>query len=364
MTTRSSRGAACRRSAGTACRSARAPRSARPASASTARRCARASSSSPLGDHAAHRFEQARALVVVERSRATRTARAARATARRRRSRGRRPTTVRWSRSSVWTRRRSSPWRISSANSSESGSGPSFARAGRRRRAQHPPRRLALVAVLAHERGLPFGEAQPHDGALGAGALGRLLDVEAARLREVDQDPPGVAEVEDEVLGVAADALERGADRATRATAPPSSAPRSRAARPPRARRRRPRRRGARTAPASAAARACADLPRSAATPRQPPRLRASCGGSPAARSCRSRNVSVSTLGVDEERRLHRVGVGRGELRVDADLAHDPLAVRLARSTCRSTSSAGACRGRARGSRWRRSGTSCSSRRA
>src|SRR2546421_494639 len=34
------------------------------------------------------------------------------------------PATVRWSRSIVWTRRRSSPCRISSANSSESGSGP------------------------------------------------------------------------------------------------------------------------------------------------------------------------------------------------------------------------------------------------
>ena len=117
--------------------------------------------------HVADRVEQARALRRRRATRATRTATAARATARRRRSRGRRPTTVRWSRSSVWTRRRSSPWRMSSANSSESGSGP------RRSSGPSSPGASTHHAAL---RSWPysrtstagaFGEAEPHHRALG-----------------------------------------------------------------------------------------------------------------------------------------------------------------------------------------------------
>ena len=53
---------------------------------------------------------------------------------------------------------------------------------------QHPPTRLALGAELAHEHRLLAREAPPHDGALRLGALGRLLEVDAAGLREVEHD--------------------------------------------------------------------------------------------------------------------------------------------------------------------------------
>ena len=275
----------------------RAPRSARRASAATARRCARARARARRRARRGPRRAGARARRR-RATRATRTATAARATARRRRSRGRRPATVRWSRSSVWTRRRSSPWRIELGELVGVGLGAeAFERAvvaGR----EHPPRGLALVPVLAHERRpLPFGEAEPHDRALGARLLRRVLEVEAAGLREVHAGS-GPTSPKSRIRYLASRPTRSSgrADERLGRRAPPSSAPRTRAARPPRAPRRRARRRGARPAPASAAARARALYPARAAP--APPATRRDCcilRRISSRRSWRSRKVSVST---------------------------------------------------------------------
>ena len=83
-------------------------------------------------------------------------------------------------------------------------------------RGEHPPRRLALRAVLADEdadaRAVEPGVARAEDearhGAAGLGLLGGLLDIEAPGLGEVQDDPVAVVEVPDEVFGAAGDVLE------------------------------------------------------------------------------------------------------------------------------------------------------------
>ncbi len=54
---------------------------------------------------------------------------------------------------------------------------------------EHPPRRLALRAVLAHEERGPVGDPDAHDRAARLGLLGRVLDVEPTRLGEVHEEP-------------------------------------------------------------------------------------------------------------------------------------------------------------------------------
>ncbi len=83
-------------------------------------------------------------------------------------------------------------------------------------RSQHPPGGLALGAVLAHEDadarpvepGVALAEDEARHRAAGFGLLRGLLDVEAAGLREVEDDPVAVVEVPYEVLGSAGDVLE------------------------------------------------------------------------------------------------------------------------------------------------------------
>ena len=328
---------------------------------------ARALELEAVGEHRADRVEQRGALRRRRATRATRTATAARATARRRRSPRPTPETVRWSRRSVWTRRRSSPWSTSSANSSESGSGPSRSSGPSSPGASTHHAALRSCAVLAHEHrdvvAVGITEPEAHDRALGPGLLRRVARCRAARpARGGRGSRRGVAEVERRGTSPAArrrssvcadERLRAGHDRLQRREPERLDRLERRAARA--------RRRGARPAPASAAARARSRSLRPVAPRRQRARRAARCSRcccslrrTSSRRCCRSRNVSDSVSDSTRNAALHRLGVGRRPERgVDADLAHDPVAVRLARSTCRSPSSAGACRGRARGPRSR-----------
>ncbi len=65
---------------------------------------------------------------------------------------------------------------------------------------EHPPTGLAFGAELAQQHRAVVGEAPPHDGALGARFLRRLLEVEPARLRQVEHDAQVVVEVQRHVL--------------------------------------------------------------------------------------------------------------------------------------------------------------------
>ena len=231
------------------------------------------------------------------------------------------------------------------------GFGTELRRAGRRRRARAPTT-PPCARGRTRARGVASRRSRTRSRthrALGAGALRRLLDVEAAGLREVDRAiRPVVAEVEDEVLRVAADAAAAWRRSASRATAPPSSAPRTRAARPPRARRR-----------ASSASRRSANAcicGSSGIAPTTP------LGRHAAATAATALHLAADLLPallqvaererlharVDHERGPHRVGVGRGELRVDPDLPHDLLAVRLREVHVDRHHLLRACRGRAR----------------
>ena len=69
-------------------------------------------------------------------------------------------------------RRRSSPCRIRSANSSESGSGPRSAERAVVTRGEDPPRGLALGAVLAHEERRAVDDADAHHRTRGFVRLG------------------------------------------------------------------------------------------------------------------------------------------------------------------------------------------------
>ena len=60
----------------------------------------------------------------------------------------------------------------------------------------------------AVEPGVALAEDEARHGAAGLGLLGGLLDVEAAGLGEVQNDPVAVVEVPHEVLGPAGDVLE------------------------------------------------------------------------------------------------------------------------------------------------------------
>ena len=78
-------------------------------------------------------------------------------------------------------------------------------------RRQHPPRRLALRAVLAHQHGdggraLAAGrEGEAGHRATGLRLLRRLLDVEAAGLGQMEHEPDAAVELPDQVLGPATD---------------------------------------------------------------------------------------------------------------------------------------------------------------
>ena len=75
---------------------------------------------------------------------------------------------------------------------------------------------LGGVKLEKADMGSHGGEAQAHDGALGARLLGRILEIEPPGLREVDQDATRLAEVEDHVLRPAVDPLDRTADERLR----------------------------------------------------------------------------------------------------------------------------------------------------
>ena len=87
-----------------------------------------------------------------------------------------------------------------------------FERAGIAR-SEHPPRGLALGAVLAHQHrgsGLAVGgrEAETDHGTLRPRGLGSLLDVDAPCLREVHRDAVAVVEAEEDVLPASVDLLD------------------------------------------------------------------------------------------------------------------------------------------------------------
>jgi len=76
-------------------------------------------------------------------------------------------------------------------------------------RHQDPPRRLALVAVLAHEHRGRVDEPQPDHRTLGSRPLRGIFEHESTGLRQVEEEATGVAELEHEVLGATANPLHR-----------------------------------------------------------------------------------------------------------------------------------------------------------
>ena len=130
------------------------------------------------------------------------------------------PATVRWSRSHVWMRRWSSPSQDELGELVGVGLGAEALERSVVARREHPPRGLALRAELAHEHAGPVrrrGEPQPDDRALRPRLLRRVLDVDAAGLRQVEHHAAAVAELEDQVLAAPVDVLERVTDERLRA---------------------------------------------------------------------------------------------------------------------------------------------------
>ena len=126
------------------------------------------------------------------------------------------PARVRWSRSTVWTRRFESSVMRNSAKALVVGLGAE----GRQRsvvtRSEHPPGRLALPAVLADQHRRAVVEAEPHHAALRAGGLGGGLDVEPAGLGQVDEDAHAVVEGDHQVLAPPPDAGDGASDERRR----------------------------------------------------------------------------------------------------------------------------------------------------
>ena len=110
------------------------------------------------------------------------------------------PATTRWSRSQVCR------WRVLSSvvtSSAKAGSEGLGAEGGQRpvvAGGEHPPPGLALGAVLAHQHAerpaVGRAEDQPHHRAPGLGGLGRILEVDAAGLGQVERHPEPAPEVE------------------------------------------------------------------------------------------------------------------------------------------------------------------------